>query len=137
MGLLAAEMTAKTGKDPSQIHAALVQETGEFFYERIDAPATVAQKDILKKRSPAQFRARQLAGDPITAVISQAPGNKAPIGGIKVLTEKGWFAARPSGTEEVYKIYAESFVSQDHLHRIQGEAQALISAVFDEAKAAS
>ncbi len=137
MGLLAAEMMAKTGKDPSQIHAALVQETGEFFYERIDAPATAAQKDILKKRSPAQFRARQLAGDPITAVISQAPGNKAPIGGIKVLTEKGWFAARPSGTEEVYKIYAESFVSQDHLHRIQGEAQALISAVFEEAKAAS
>ena len=137
MGLLAAEMTAKTGKDPSQIHAALVQETGEFFYERIDAPASAAQKDILKKRSPAQFSARQLAGDPITTVISQAPGNKASIGGIKVLTEKGWFAARPSGTEEVYKIYAESFVSQDHLHRIQGEAQSLISAVFDEAKAAS
>jgi phosphoglucomutase len=137
LGLLAAEMTAMTGKDPSQIHAGLIQETGEFFYERIDAPASPAQKDILKKRSPAQFSARQLAGDPINAVISQAPGNKAPIGGIKVSTDKGWFAARPSGTEEVYKIYAESFVSQDHLHRIQREAQALISAVFDEAMASS
>jgi phosphoglucomutase len=137
LGLLAAEMTAKTGKDPSQIHSALIQETGEFFYERIDAPASAAQKDILKNRSPAQFRARQLAGDPIKTVISQAPGNKAPIGGIKVATDKGWFAARPSGTEEVYKIYAESFVSQDHLHQIQREAQALISAVFDEAKAGS
>jgi len=135
LGLLAAEMTAKTGKDPSQIHAALVQETGAFFYERIDAPASAAQKDILKKRSPSQFTARQLAGDPVTAVISQAPGNKAPIGGIKVSTDKGWFAARPSGTEEIYKIYAESFVSQDHLQRIQREAQVLISAVFEEAKA--
>jgi phosphoglucomutase len=137
LGLLAAEMTAKTGKDPSQIHAALVQETGEFFYERIDAPASAAQKEILSKRSAAQFSARQLAGDPIKSVISQAPGNKAPIGGIKVSTDNGWFAARPSGTEEIYKIYAESFRSQDHLRRIQQEAQSLISAVFDQAKASA
>lgn len=135
LGLLAAEMTAKTGKDPSQIHAALVKETGEFFYERIDAPASAAQKEILKKRSPSQFSARRLAGDPIKTVLSQAPGNKAPIGGIKVSTDKGWFAARPSGTEEIYKIYAESFVSQDHLQQIQRDAQALISAVFEEATA--
>jgi phosphoglucomutase len=137
LGLLAAEMTAKTGKDPSQIHAALTQETGQFFYERIDAPATAAQKDILSKRSAAQFTAKQLAGDPIKSVISQAPGNKAPIGGIKVSTDNGWFAARPSGTEEIYKIYAESFRSQDHLRRIQQEAQSLISAVFDQAKASA
>jgi phosphoglucomutase len=135
MGLLAAEMTAKTGKDPSQIHAALVQETGEFFYERIDAPASAAQKDILSKRSASQFTARQLAGDPIKSVMSQAPGNKAAIGGIKVSTDNGWFAARPSGTEEIYKIYAESFRSENHLHQIQQEAQSLISAVFDQAKA--
>jgi phosphoglucomutase len=137
LGLLAAEMTAKTGKDPSQIHAALVQETGEFFYERIDAPANAAQKDILSKRSAAQFSATQLAGDPIKSVISTAPGNKAAIGGIKVSTDNGWFAARPSGTEEIYKIYAESFRSQDHLRQIQQEAQSLIAAVFDQAKASA
>jgi phosphoglucomutase len=135
LGLLAAEMTAKTGKDPSQIHAALVHETGEFFYERIDAPASAAQKDILSKRSATQFSARQLAGDPIKSVVSQAPGNKAAIGGIKVSTDNGWFAARPSGTEEIYKIYAESFRSEKHLHQIEQEAQNLISAVFDQAKA--
>ncbi len=134
LGLLAGEMTAQTGRDPNQIYDTLVQELGEFFYERIDAPATAVQKEILKKLTPAQLGAKQLAGDPVLATLSTAPGNDQPFGGIKVVTGKGWFAARPSGTEEVYKIYAESFRSHDHLRQIQRDAQALVDGLFEKAK---
>jgi phosphoglucomutase len=133
-GLLAAEITAKTGRDPAENFAKLTKKLGEPFYERIDAPATGEQKAILKKLSPEQVQAKELAGEPITAIFDKAPGNKAAIGGIKVVTENGWFAARPSGTEDVYKIYAESFRSEKHLHAIQEEAQALIGRTFASAK---
>jgi phosphoglucomutase len=126
-GLLAAEMTAVTGKDPGQIYAELTQKYGNPVYERIDAAATKDQKAKLAKLSPAQVTAKQLAGEPITAILTEAPGNHAPIGGLKVATENGWFAARPSGTEDVYKIYVESFKGKDHLKQIQTEAQALVS----------
>jgi phosphoglucomutase len=135
-GLLAAEITAKTGRDPAENFAKLTRKLGTPFYERIDAPATGEQKAILKKLSPDQVQAQELAGEPITAVFDKAPGNKAAIGGIKVVTENGWFAARPSGTEDVYKIYAESFVSEKHLHAIQEEAQALIGKTFASIKPA-
>jgi phosphoglucomutase len=135
-GLLAAEITARTGRDPAENFTKLTRTLGTPFYERIDAPATGAQKAILKKLSPSQVKAKELAGEPITAIFDKAPGNKAAIGGIKVVTENGWFAARPSGTEDVYKIYAESFRSQRHLHAIQEEAQALISETFANAKPA-
>lgn len=127
MDLLAAEMTAKTGLNPSQLYQALTRELGEPIYERIDAPATPVQKAILSKLSPDQIKATELAGDKITAMLTKAPGNGAPIGGLKVVTEQGWFAARPSGTEDVYKLYAESFKGKDHLKRIQEEAQDLIT----------
>jgi phosphoglucomutase len=132
--LLAAEMTARTGQDPGKLHEQLLEGGHAFFYERIDAPATVAEKEILKKLSPAQLDVKQLAGDPVRSIISTAPGNKAPIGGVKVLTDQGWFAARPSGTEDVYKIYAESFRSEEHLRQIQREAQAIHNKVFEAAK---
>jgi phosphoglucomutase len=131
LGLLAAEVTAKTGNDPSRLYEGLTQELGTAFYERIDAPATARQKDILKALSPEQLGARELAGEAITATLSAAPGNGQPFGGIKVVTASGWFAARPSGTEDVYKIYAESFVSRDHLRRIQEEAQGMIGRLFE------
>lgn len=127
MDLLAAEMTAKTGLDPFQLYQALTRELGEPVYERIDAPATPEQKSILSKLSPDQVTATELAGDRITAMLTKAPGNGAPIGGLKVATEHGWFAARPSGTEDVYKLYAESFKGKAHLKTIQEEAQALIT----------
>lgn len=130
MGLLAAEMLAVTGKDPGELYAALVSDLGEPVYERIDAPATPEQKKRLKALSPEQVSARELAGDPITQMLTEAPGNGASIGGLKVATEHGWFAARPSGTEDVYKLYAESFRDVDHLHRIQQEARELIDAVL-------
>lgn len=127
MDLLAAEMMAKTGKDPAQLYRDLTEELGEPVYERIDASATPEQKSILSKLSPAQVQATELAGDKIVAMMTAAPGNGAAIGGLKVVTEQGWFAARPSGTEDVYKLYAESFRGKEHLKRIQDEAQALIS----------
>jgi phosphoglucomutase len=127
LGLLAAEMTARTGKDPGELFAALTCELGSSFYERIDAPATPAQKDRLKKLSADQIGDGRLAGEPIRAAQTSAPGNGQPIGGIKVVSDGGWFAARPSGTEDVYKIYAESFHSAEHLRRIQDEAQAMIA----------
>jgi phosphoglucomutase len=129
-GLLSAEITARTGKNPSQLFDALTAEFGIPYYERIDAPATPEQKATLKKLSPEQVKTTELAGEPITGMFSKAPGNGAAIGGLKVVTETGWFAARPSGTEDVYKIYAESFRDADHLHAIQAEAQALIADAF-------
>ncbi len=126
-GLLSAEMTARTGKDPGQLYAELTAKYGDPVYERIDAAATKEQKAKLAKLSPAQVTAKQLAGEPITAILTEAPGNHAAIGGLKVTTENGWFAARPSGTEDVYKIYAESFNGKDHLKQIQTEAQQLVN----------
>ena len=127
MNLLAAEMMAKTGRDPGELYRELTKELGEPVYERIDAAATPAQKTILSKLSPNQVQAAELAGDNIIAKLTTAPGNGAAIGGLKVVTEQGWFAARPSGTEDVYKLYAESFRGNEHLKRIQEEAQALIA----------
>ena len=125
LGLLAAEMTAVTGRDPGDLYGDLTREFGDFAYERIDAPATPEQKAALQRLSPDQVAASTLAGDKITGLLTKAPGNGAAIGGLKVVSEKGWFAARPSGTEEVYKLYAESYVGTDHLRRIQEEAQAI------------
>jgi phosphoglucomutase len=127
MDLLAAEMMAKTGCDPSELYTNLTRELGEPVYERIDAPASPEQKTILSKLVPDQVKATELAGDKILAMLTHAPGNGAAIGGLKVITEQGWFAARPSGTEDVYKLYAESFRGQDHLKQIQQEAQELIA----------
>ncbi len=126
-GLLAAEITAKTGRDPGEHYRSLTEEFGAPLYERIDAPATADEKTKLKSLSPDQVHADQLAGDSITSMLTTAPGNQAPIGGLKVSTERGWFAARPSGTEDVYKIYAESFVDPDHLARIQDEAREIVT----------
>ena len=131
LGLLAAEITAVTGKTPSEHYKALTAELGAPFYQRIDAAANAAQKAILSKLTPEQLPMTHLAGDEVLAKLTRAPGNDAPIGGLKVTTENGWFAARPSGTEDVYKIYAESFVSEDHLKQIQKDAQSAISALFD------
>jgi phosphoglucomutase len=135
-GLLSAEITARTGRDPGEAYEALTQEFGEPVFERVDAPATKAQKQILKKLAPEQVKSKELAGEKITQVLSNAPGNGAPIDGLKVLTEHGWFAARPSGTEEIYKIYAESFLGKDHLNRLIDEAQKLVSDCFAAAGAA-
>jgi len=126
-GLLAAEMTARTGKDPGQLYAELTAKYGNPVYQRIDAAATKDQKAKLAKLSPSQVTAKELAGEPITAILTEAPGNHASIGGLKVTTENGWFAARPSGTEDVYKIYAESFKGESHLKQIQTEAQHLVT----------
>jgi phosphoglucomutase len=131
LGLLAAEMTAVTGRDPADLYRELTRQFGEFAYERIDAPATAEQKARLARLSPAQVGASELAGDRIVSRLTTAPANDAPIGGLKVATGSGWFAARPSGTESVYKLYAESFRGPDHLRRIQEEAQALIGKVFE------
>jgi phosphoglucomutase len=130
MGLLAAEIIAKTGRDPSQLFAELTAELGVPFYERIDVAATPKQKNALKALGPEQLNIKELAGEPVRAVRTKAPGNDQSFGGIKVETETGWFAARPSGTEDVYKIYAESFRGEDHLKQIQSEAQAAIARVF-------
>jgi phosphoglucomutase len=132
-GLLAAEITARTGRDPSQLFGRLTDELGQPFYERIDAPATTKQKNVLKALSPERLGMKELAGEAVSSTLTKAPGNGQSFGGIKVTTPNGWFAARPSGTEDVYKIYAESFQSEQHLRRIQQEAQAAISAAFDAA----
>ncbi|MCL3997809.1 phosphoglucomutase (alpha-D-glucose-1,6-bisphosphate-dependent) [Streptomyces lavenduligriseus] len=126
LALLAAEITAVTDKTPSEHYAGLTDRFGAPAYARIDAPATREQKALLGKLSPAQVTADTLAGEPVTAVLTEAPGNGAAIGGIKVTTENAWFAARPSGTEDVYKVYAESFLGPDHLARVQEEAQAVV-----------
>jgi phosphoglucomutase len=133
LGLLSAEITAKTKSDPGVYYRTLTAKFGDPVYERIDAPASPEQKSILSKLSPEQVSAKELAGEPITAMLTTAPGNGAAIGGLKVTTGNGWFAARPSGTENVYKIYAESFLGKEHLKRLQSEAQALISHTFERA----
>jgi len=125
--LLSAEMTARVGKDPGELYRELTQELGNPVYERMDAPATAEEKATLQKLSPADVHATELAGEPIQQILTSAPGDGKPIGGIKVIAKDGWFAARPSGTEEVYKIYAESFRGQDHLRQIQKEAQSIVS----------
>ncbi|MFE9487292.1 phosphoglucomutase (alpha-D-glucose-1,6-bisphosphate-dependent) [Streptomyces sp. NPDC006641] len=131
LALLASEILAVTGASPSERYAALTARFGEPAYARIDAPADRAQKAVLARLSPEQVTADTLAGEPVTAVLTEAPGNGAPIGGIKVTTENAWFAARPSGTEDVYKIYAESFLGTDHLGRVQEEARAVVSAALE------
>ena len=128
--LLAAEITAVTGRDPGLHYQDLEARYGSPVYERIDAPATLAQAKMLAALSPEQVAATEMAGEAITAKLTRAPGNDAPIGGLKVTTENGWFAARPSGTEPVYKIYAESFKGEAHLHQIQAEAQEIVGAAF-------
>ena len=126
LNLLAAEITAKTGKNPSEHYADLEKKHGSPVYDRIDAPATPDEKQILANLSPEQVKADEMAGEPILKKLTRAPGNDAAIGGLKVETQNGWFAARPSGTEDIYKIYAESFIGKDHLKRIQEEAVAIV-----------
>jgi phosphoglucomutase len=127
MDLLAAEITARTGKDPGEHYRELTAEFGTPHYARIDAPATLEQKTQLQKLSPDDVKDSNLAGEPITAKLTRAPGNNASIGGLKVIAANGWFAARPSGTEDIYKIYAESFKSQAHLAAIVNEARAMVN----------
>lgn len=130
--LLSAEMTARMGRDPSEVYQELTREFGDPVYERMEAPATLEQKKVLEKLSPGQVRFADLAGEKIKTVLTHAPGNGAPIGGIKVIAESGWFAARPSGTEDIYKIYAESFRGEEHLRHILQEAQTIVSDALEE-----
>jgi len=131
MDLLAAEITARTGKDPGEHYRELTREFGTPYYTRIDAPATPEQKAKLQELSPAAIRESDLAGEPISAKLTRAPSNQAPIGGLKVIAESGWFAARPSGTENIYKIYAESFKSASHLQAIVSEAEKMVNRALD------
>lgn len=135
MNLLAAEITAKTGKDPAEIYHELTEELGSPIYERFQAPATFEQKNLLKQLNAESVEASELAGEPILRILTHASGNGEAIGGIKVETESGWFAARPSGTEDIYKIYAESFRNADHLRRLQQEARELVDGIFEKAGA--
>ncbi len=128
--LLAAEMTARLGRDPGELYARLTADLGEPVYGRLEAPASREQKAVLAALAPDQIEARELAGEPVQAVLDKAPGDGSPIGGIKVVAASGWFAARPSGTEEIYKIYAESFRGDGHLHQIEQEAQQIVDAAF-------
>jgi phosphoglucomutase len=130
LGLLAAEITATLGIDPGARYADLTRELGAPVYERIDAPATPEEKRVLAQLSPGQIDTGELAGEAIRAVLTTAPGNGESIGGVKVISDDGWFAVRPSGTEDVYKLYAESFRDRAHLERIQAEAQALVTRLF-------
>jgi phosphoglucomutase len=130
LNLLAAEITAKTGRDPGEHYQELTEQFGAPIYARIDAPASPEQKAVLKNLQPEDVQATTLAGEPITAVLTNAPGNDAPIGGLKIVAENGWCALRPSGTEDIYKIYAESFIDEDHLSRIQDEAKVLVAGLL-------
>ncbi len=132
MDLLACEITAKSGRDPAELYQELEEKFGSPIYERIDAPATMEQKTALKGLSAEMVTAEELAGEPIVAKLTHASGNNAPIGGLKVVAENGWFAARPSGTEDIYKLYAESFKGQEHLREIQAEAQVIIDAALSQ-----
>ena len=134
LGLLSAEMMAKTGRDPGELYHNLTVEFGDPVYERMDLPATTTEKRVLQELTPEQIRVSELAGEKIQTILTVAPGNGGAIGGLKVITSNGWFAARPSGTEEIYKIYAESFIGKDHLRWIQEEAQTLIDRAFAEAE---
>jgi phosphoglucomutase len=130
MGLLAAEMTARTGQDPNLFYASRTSDLGKSFYERIDAPASREQKALLGSLDSTSVDVKELAGEPIEAKLSRSPGNNEAIGGIKLVARNGWFAARPSGTEDIYEIYSESFLSEGHLKQVQSDAQALISSLF-------
>ena len=134
MSLLAAEITAKTGKDPGEHYRDLAGEFGTSYYTRIDSPATPEQKARLSELPPESIRESSLAGEPIVAKLTRAPGNNAPIGGLKIATASGWFAARPSGTEDIYKIYAESFQGQSHLNAILTEAEGIVDKAIIPAK---
>jgi phosphoglucomutase len=125
--LLSGEITARLGKDPGELYRELTRDLGDPVYERIDAPATPEQKAALEKLSPNDIHVTELAGQKVQQILSTAPGDGNPIGGIKVIAKDGWFAARPSGTEEIYKIYAESFLGPDHLRSIEEEAQTIVS----------
>ena len=135
--LLAAEITSRVGRDPGEIYRSLTQEFGDPVYERIDAPASAQQKAVLQSLSPEHIRATDVAGEKIQKILTKAPGDGNAIGGVKVISEGGWFAARPSGTEEIYKIYAESFRGREHLERIEAEAQSIVSEAFHAASAAA
>jgi len=126
LALLSAEITAKLQHDPSEIYRELTRELGDPLYERMEAPATLPGKAVLESLSPEQVQVSELAGEPVQKILTTAPGNGRPIGGVKVIAEGGWFAARPSGTEEIYKIYAESFRGRDHLLQIENQAQEII-----------
>jgi phosphoglucomutase len=130
MDLLACEMTARTGKNPGEIYLDLAERFGSPVYERMDAPASREQKAVLKALSPDDIKAESLGGEPIQARLTHAPGNGAAIGGLKMVAENGWFAARPSGTEDIYKIYAESFKGKSHLKQIQAEAREIVGEAF-------
>jgi phosphoglucomutase len=129
--LLSSEMTARHGKDPGELYREIAAKYGDSVYERIDASATYAQREILARLSPKDVHVKELAGERILQMITLAPGDKTPIGGLKMIAENGWFAARPSGTEEIYKIYAESFKGQEHLQRIISEAQEIVNNTFE------
>jgi phosphoglucomutase len=131
--LLAAEITARMGRDPAQIYQELAKEFGQSVYVRTEAPATAAEKEILRKLSAQQVRLKDLAGEQIQNILTHAPGNGAPLGGLKVVAASGWFAARPSGTEDIYKIYAESFRGPEHLQRLLDEAQTIVSNAIAQA----
>ena len=135
--LLSAEITARLGRDPGELYRELTGRFGDPVYERMDAPANAEQKAILLNLSPENIQSKELAGEPIRKVLTTAPGDGNPIGGVKVMSENGWFAARPSGTEEIYKIYAESFVGREHLRRIQDEAQSIVKQALETATASS
>jgi phosphoglucomutase len=128
--LLSAEILATTGRDPGEHYQELTEKFGAPIYARIDAPADAEQRTILKKLSPEDVKEVVLAGEPIEAILTNAPGNGAAIGGLKVVAKNGWFALRPSGTEPIYKIYAESFIDEIHLKKIQEEAQAMVNKLF-------
>jgi phosphoglucomutase len=128
--LLSAEIAARMGRDPAEVYRELARKFGEPVYDRVEAPATAEQKQTLEHLSPQKIQSSELAGEKIQSILTKAPGNGAAIGGLKVITKNGWFAARPSGTEAIYKIYAESFLGPDHLHRILAEAQAIVDAAL-------
>jgi phosphoglucomutase len=134
MDLLAAEITARTGKDPGEHYEELTAQFGTPLYTRVDAPATPEQKAKLRELNPESVTASTLAGEPIVAKLTRAPGDNAPIGGLKVVTASGWFAARPSGTENIYKIYAESFTDQSHLNAILSEAEEIVNNALNSSK---